>query len=39
MNSSPDRKQGVQGEGRGEVNYCEVKFDGLAVSLIYEMEI
>ncbi len=27
----------LSGEGRGEVNYfCEVKFDGLAVSLIYE---
>ena len=35
----PDKgeNKGVQGEGRGEVNYfCEVKFDGLAVSLIYE---
>jgi len=27
----------LSGEGRGEVNYfCEIKFDGLAVSLIYE---
>jgi len=27
----------LRGEGRGEVNYfCELKFDGLAISLIYE---